>query len=116
MSYIRFVRSSLNPATTDPQAIGDDHVEQHRRYRALPRTFVARSRPALPRQKKTAAVPRVQHELRLSNVHDFGDGRMAVEFDGPSIDLMLYHDRGVTIAEWVTVDGELIGMVVVGDC
>ncbi len=52
----------------------------------------------------------------LANVHDFGDGRHALEFDGPSIDLMLYHDEGVTIAEWVTVDGELIRLVAVGDC
>lgn len=116
MSYIRFVRSSLNPSTSDPQTLGDDHVEQRRRHRALPRGLVARSGKALPRQKKTSSVPRMRYEPRLANVHDFGDGRTAIEFDGPSIDLMLYHDRGVTIAEWVTVEGELLRLIVVGDC
>lgn len=117
MSYTRFVRGSLQPTLTDPCAVGVDRVQERRRRGSFARTLVARARPASARQKKTALVPpRRRLEPRLANVHDFGDGRHALEFEGPSIDLMLYHDRGVTIAEWVTVDGDLIGLVVVGDC
>ena len=56
------------------------------------------------------------NEPRVIGVHCFGDGRYAIEFAGPSLDLMLYHDRGMTIAEWITVDGELVTLVPVGDC
>ncbi|MGZ3416726.1 MAG: hypothetical protein ACXWUG_21540 [Polyangiales bacterium] len=48
--------------------------------------------------------------------HDYGDGRHALEFEDPALDLMLYHDGGVTIAEWVTVDGLLVMMIPVGEC
>lgn len=114
MSYTRYVRGTLSVTTSDPQTI--EHAQHRRRHRALPRTLVARSGPAVPRQKKTTAPARLSWAPRISNVHEFGDGRTAVEFDGPSIDLMLYHDQGTTIAEWVTVDGELLRLVAVGDC
>ena len=116
MSYTRFVRGTLDPTVADPCAADHDRLHKVRRHRGLPRGLTARHRPALARQKNTGPSRRAEYQPRLANVHDFGDGRHALEFDGPSIDLMLYHDEGVTIAEWVTVDGELIRLVAVGDC
>jgi len=117
MSYTRFVRGSLSATTGDPCVVGNDHVVDHRRRRSLPRSLVARGGRIAPRQKKLGiARPRTQYEPRLTHIHDFGDGRHALEFDNPSMDLVLYHDQGVTIAEWVTVEGELVWLVAVGDC
>lgn len=116
MSYTRFVRGSLDANPGDPCATGVDQVHQVRRHRGLPRALTARCRPAVPRQKVVVPSSRVPYEPRLAGIHDFGDGRHALEFDGPSLDLMLYHDQGVTIAEWVTVDGDLLRLVEVGDC
>lgn len=115
MSYTRFVRGTLDTTTSDPCTTTHE-VHQVRRARGLPRKLVARNGPAVPRQRRSAVNLPVPYAPRLAGVHDFGDGRHALEFDGPALDLVLYHDDGITIAEWVTVDGELLGLVVVGDC
>ncbi len=90
-----------------------------RRRSSFPRKLFARSRAAAPRVRNVRAVApkRVElHGARVVGHHDFGDGRHAVELEAPSLDLMLYHDRGVTLAEWVTVGGELLALVPVGEC
>ena len=117
MSDSRIERGTLIKAVVEPNALGTVQVHEVRRRRSLPRALTARSRESSPRTKNTAMVRmRPTVELRVIGAHDFGDGRHAIEFEGPSLDLMLYHDRGVTLAEWVTVDGELMTMAVVGDC
>ncbi len=116
MSYSLFERGIVT-SISEPTTVGTCPIRQRRRRRALPRALTARAGAATERTKSTAIprAPRV-YEPRVLGVHDFGDGRHAVEFEGPSLDMMLYHDRGVTLAEWVTVDGELVSMIVVGDC
>jgi hypothetical protein len=119
MSDSRIERGTVITTITEPsaRALGTFEVHEVRRRRSLPRELVARSRVATPRTRKTAmARMRPTVELRVLGTHDFGDGRLAIEFEGPSLDLMLYHDRGVTLAEWVTVDGELVTMIAVGVC
>lgn len=118
MSYSRTERGTLiEDLSTNPGALGTFEVREVRRRRSLPRGLTARARAAMPRTRKTAMTRmRPSFEPRVIGAHDFGDGRHAIEFEGPSLDLMLYHDRGVTLAEWVTVDGELVTMVAVGDC
>lgn len=116
MSQARFVRGSQPTVTSNPHSIDGRDLHERRRRSAHPRTLIARGRPAAPRSKKTFTPKPLPYSPRLASMHDFGDGRIALEFEGPSLDLMLYHDRGVTIAEWVTIDGELVGLVVVGEC
>lgn len=116
MSYSRIERGVVT-SISEPTAVDSCPIRQRRRRRSLPRALTARAGAATPRTRATAAspMPRV-YQPRVLGVHDFGDGRHAVEFEGPSLDMMLYHDRGVTLAEWVTVDGELVSMIAVGDC
>lgn len=116
MSYSRTERGIVS-TTTEPNAVGECPIQRRRRRRALPRVLTARSGAAIERTKTTfnAPPPRVW-DPRILGIHDFGDGRQAIEFEGPSLDMMLYHDRGVTLAEWVTVDGELVSLILVGDC
>jgi hypothetical protein len=118
MSYSRTERGTLiTNASTTPSAVGTFVVREVRRRRSLPRGITARAGAAVQRTKKTSMTQmRPAFEPRVIGEHDFGDGRHAIEFEGPSMDLMLYHDRGVTIAEWVTIDGELVMMIAVGDC
>ena len=115
MSQSRTERVTIiSPA--EPAAIGCP-IRERRRRRGLPRTPVARAGAAVPRVKQRREEPRLRVQApQIVGVHDFGDGRQAIEFEGPSLDMMLYHDRGVTIAEWVTVDGELVTLIPVGDC
>lgn len=116
MSLSRFVRTAVVvPAAEDP--VGSPAVVVHRRRRSHPRPLVARTQAPTPRVKKTFD-PKKKWlvDPRLTHHHDFGDGRHALEFETPMIDMMLYHDRGVTIAEWVTADGRLISLLPVGDC
>jgi len=117
MSDSRMERGTLITTIAEPSALGTIEVREVRRRRSLPRGLTARARGSMSRTKKTAMTRmRPRMELRVIGAHDFGDGRHAIEFEGPSLDLMLYHDGGVTIAEWVTVDGELVTMIAVGDC
>jgi len=117
MSYSRTERGTFLTSDTEPTTLGMFEVGEVRRRRSLPRGLTARSRVATPRTRKTAMTRvRPPVEMRVVGAHDFGDGRHAIEFEGPSLDLMLYHDGGVTLAEWVTVDGDLVTMVAVGDC
>jgi hypothetical protein len=89
----------------------------HRRRRSLPRGLTARSRVRTARSRKFLSLRRPPPPaLEILAHHDYGDGRHALEFEGPALDMMLYHDGGVTIAEWVTVDGALVSMIVVGEC
>jgi hypothetical protein len=89
----------------------------HRRRRSLPRVLTARSRTCTTRARKLLSVRRPPPPaLEITAHHDYGDGRHALEFDAPALDMMLYHDGGVTIAEWVTVDGALVSMIAVGEC
>lgn len=116
MSFFRIERGIVTH-NTEPAAIGDCPIRERRRRRGLARSPVARAGAPTPRIKKTVlGRPPPPYAPELLGVHDFGDGRHAVEFNGPSLDMMLYHDRGVTLAEWVTVDGELLSLIVVGDC
>ncbi len=80
------------------------------------RTLTARSGASHPRVRRLLAPSRPKVNVRLAGHHDFGDGRHAIEFEAPAMDMMLYHDRGVTIAEWVTTEGLLIALVPVGEC
>ena len=117
MSDSRIERGSILTPNTEATPLGMFEVGEVRRRRSLPRGLTMRARAATPRTRKTAmARMRPSMEMRVVGTHDFGDGRHAIEFEGPSLDLMLYHDRGVTIAEWVTVDGDLVSMIPVGDC
>ena len=89
----------------------------HRRRRAFPRALSARSRVSAPRDRKVLALRRPPVQTpEITGHHDYGDGRHAIEFAGPVLDMMLYHDDGVTIAEWVTVAGALVSVIPVGDC
>lgn len=94
-------------------------VVVRRRRASLPRKLFARKGVASARiQNAKALAPKAvdPRATRVIGHHDYGDGRHALELEAPSVDLMLYHDGGVTLAEWVTVDGELIGLVPVGEC
>jgi hypothetical protein len=116
MSYSR-IELGIDADVTEPKDVGPCPVRQRRRRRSLPRVLTARTGAATPRTKATFMKPTARViDPRVLGVHDFGDGRHAIEFEGPSLDMMLYHDRGVTLAEWVTVDGELVSMILVGDC
>lgn len=113
MSHIRTERVSILSA--EPTAIDGCPIRQRRRRLGLPRMPVARAGAAVARIKKTTSTRR-RVDPQIVGVHDFGDGRQAIEFEGPSLDMMLYHDGGATIAEWVTVDGEFVSLIPVGDC
>lgn len=89
----------------------------HRRRRSLPRGLSARSRVCTARSRKFLSLRRPPPPaLEITAHHDYGDGRHALEFDAPALDMMLYHDGGVTIAEWVTVEGSLVSLILVGEC
>jgi hypothetical protein len=114
MSFGRCDRGSVVPRVRDLATDGVDLVV--RRRISFPRPLVARSRRALPRARRTTGKTPPSFKVRVTGQHDFGDGRYVVEFDGPALDLMLYHDEGVTLAEWLTIEGGLIALVPVGDC
>lgn len=116
MSQIRTERLTII-SNAEPTTIGGCPIRARRRRRGLSRSPVARGGGATERMKhsRVTRTPRPP-EPAIVGVHDFGDGRKAIEFEGPSLDMMLYHDRGVTIAEWVTVDGELVTLIPVGAC
>lgn len=116
MSQIRTERFTII-FEAEPSVIGQCPIRARRRRRGLSRPPVARAGGAAHRMKNARVTqsPRAP-EPHVVGVHDFGDGRQAIEFEGPSLDMMLYHDRGVTIAEWITVDGELVTLIPVGSC
>lgn len=87
----------------------------HRRRTLALRGLVARAGASKPRVRRVFD-RRPSFAPVVTGHHDYGDGRIAVEFEGPSLDLMLYHDGGVTLAEWVTTAGDLIALVPVFEC
>ena len=131
MSFTRFARGALGVPSSDPRAratlragsrvllaaqLADPAAKRRRRGSSARALAPRRRSPAL--RRRLGVGPRVSapYEPRLAKVHDFGDGRHALEFDAPSMDLVLYHDGGRTIAEWVTVAGDLLWLVRVGAC
>jgi hypothetical protein len=116
MSFDRAERGTVTKIDA-PGIVSSGAIRERRRRRALPRALTARDGACTARTKQILKPRPVRtYEPRVIGEHDFGDGRHAIEFEGPSLDLMLYHDRGTTLAEWVTVDGELVIMAAVGDC
>lgn len=116
MSHPRFVRGTPDALHREPRPGADGQLPRVRRQRSLHRVPTARRRAAQARCKPSSMPAPLPYAPRLQGVHDYGDGRHALEFAGPSLDLVLYHDRGVTIAEWVTVGGDLLALVAVGEC
>ena len=74
-----------------------------------------RRRPAHRHVRKLFASKRTRKVIALTEAHDLRDGRYVLEFDHPSIDLMVYMGAHGTIAEWITAHGALIAMVQVGE-